>query len=82
MQPAQRTVVVVATGVALAVAAVTVNRLLAGPAGGWFAYAPGTGPIFPDHDGVVWREAAVWLVAIAAWAGLALWLYRRPPTTG
>ncbi len=82
MQQAQRTVVVVATGVALAVAAVTVNRLLADTAGGWFVYAPDTGPIFPDRDGVVWREAAVWLVAIAVWSGLALWLYRRPPTTG
>ena len=82
MQQAQRTVVVVATGVALAVAAVTVNRLLADPAGDWFAYAPDTGVVAPSHDRAIWREAAVWLVAIAAWAGLALWLYRRPPTTG
>jgi hypothetical protein len=40
MQQRQRTVVVVATGLALAVMALTINRLLANPDGGWFAYAP------------------------------------------
>ena len=83
MQRSQRTVVVVATGLALAVIAVTINRLLADPGGGWFAYAPNTGGAFaPNHDRTIWREAAVWLGAIVAWCGIALWLYRRPPTTG
>ena len=81
MQQRQRTVVVVATGLALAVMAVTVNRLLIDPDGGWFAYAPNTGVTFPSRDGIIWREAAVWLGAIAIWTGIALWLYRRPHTT-
>jgi len=80
MQQRQRTVVVVATGLALAVMAVTVNRLLADPDGGWFAYAPNTGVTFPSRDGIIWRDAAVWLGAIAIWTGIALWLYRRPRT--
>jgi hypothetical protein len=83
VQRAQRTVVVVATGLALAVLAGTINRVLADPAGGWFAYAPNTGISFaPRHDSAVWREAAVWLVAIAIWTGIALWLYRRRPEAG
>jgi hypothetical protein len=81
MQQRQRTVVVVATGLALAVMAITINRLLADPGGGWFAYAPNTGVTFPSQDGTIWREAAVWLGAIAIWTGIALWLYRRPRTT-
>jgi hypothetical protein len=83
MQRAQRTVVVVATGLALAVLAGTINRVLADPAGGWFTYAPNTGMTFgPDHDGTFWREGAVWLGAIAIWAGISLWLYRARPEAG
>lgn len=81
MQQRQRTVVVVATGLALAVMALTINRLLADQDGGWFAYAPNSGVTFPHRDGTIWREAAVWLGAIAIWTGIALWLYRRPRTT-
>jgi len=80
MQPRQRTVVVAATGLALAVMAITVNRLLADQDGGWFAYPADTAVVFPNRDGIIWREAAVWLGAIAIWTGIALWLYRRPPT--
>jgi hypothetical protein len=80
MQDRQRTVMVVASGLAWAVVAVTINRLLADDGGGWFAYAPNTGEAFPARSATdVWREAAVWLGAIAAWAGLALWLYRPRP---
>lgn len=82
MQERQRTVLVVATGLALAVLAVAVNRQLADADGGWFAYAPNTGvtldPGF-DPGTAIWREAAVWLGAIAAWSGISLWLYRHPP---
>lgn len=80
MQERQRTVIVVASGLALAVVAMTANRLLADGDGGWFAYAPNTALTFsPSSDGPIWREAAVWLGAIAVWLGLSLWLYRRPP---
>jgi hypothetical protein len=78
MQKPQRTVVVVATGLALAVVAATVNRLLADSDGGWFAYAPNTGETFtPSDRAPIWRDGAVWLAAIAAWTGISLWMYRR-----
>lgn len=81
VQERQRTVIVVATGLALAVTAITINRHLADTAGGWFAYAPNTAVTFePSSTTAIWREAAVWLGAIAAWAGISLWIYRRPPT--
>jgi hypothetical protein len=81
MQDRQRTVIVIASGLALAVVAVTVNRLLGDNDGGWFAYAPDTAATsVPRSDGWIWREAAVWLGAIAAWSGLSLWLYRRHPS--
>lgn len=88
MHDRQRMVIVVASGLALAVAAFTINRLLADDGGAWFAYAPNTGATLPPEPssgltgpstGEIWREAAVWLGAIAAWAALALWLYRRSP---
>jgi hypothetical protein len=80
MRERQWSVIVVASGLALAVVAVTVNRLLANNDGGWFAYAPNTAVTFsPGSDGPIWREVAVWLGAIAGWSGLSLWLYRRPP---
>jgi hypothetical protein len=55
MAPGPRTVTsVVASGLALAVAAVTVNRLLAAEDGGWFAYAPNTGAVYaPDVHEVI-----------------------------
>jgi hypothetical protein len=82
VQERQRTVIVVATGLALAVIAVTINRHLSDTDGGWFAYAPNTGVTFaPGARIAIWREAAVWLGAIASWSGISLWLYRRPPTS-
>jgi hypothetical protein len=84
MNDRQRTVVVIGSGFALAVVAWTVNRLLADPVGGWTAYAPTTGATFPpanpNSDTWIWREAAVWLAAVAIWSGLALWLRRTRPT--
>jgi hypothetical protein len=78
VQSPQRTVVVIASGLALAVVAATVNRLLADNDGGWFAYAPNTGATFtPGDRGPIWRDGAVWLAAIGAWTGLSLWIYRR-----
>ncbi|HEY7069675.1 MAG TPA: hypothetical protein VH479_06170 [Acidimicrobiales bacterium] len=83
MQRPQRTVVVVATGLALAVLAATINRELTDAAGGWFAYAPNTGMAFgPADDSTIWRESAVWLGAIAIGTGIAQWLYRRRPEAG
>jgi hypothetical protein len=80
MQERQRTVIVVATGLVLAVLAVAINRDLSDADAGWFAYAPNTGVTFdPGSSSAIWREAAIWLGAIAAWSGISLWLYRRRP---
>jgi hypothetical protein len=79
VQERQRTVIVIASGLGLALVATTVNRLLSDPGGGWFAYAPNTGATFPPgSDTGIWREAGIWLGALAVWTGLALWLYRHP----
>jgi hypothetical protein len=79
VQERQRTVIVIASGLALALGAATLNSLLAPADGGWFAYAPNTGVAFdPDPRTLIWREFGIWLGALAAWTGLALWLYRRP----
>ena len=51
----------------VAIAAITANRLLLDNDGGWFAYAPNTGAaIVPDRTEIIWREALVWLGAVAA----------------
>lgn len=78
MSSAQRKVLVVALGVVAAVGAVTVNRLMSTPSdGGWFAYAPNTDVVFaPRDDSHIFREAAVWLVAVVAWAVPSFWLLR------
>jgi hypothetical protein len=82
VQQAQRTVIVVATGLTSAVMATTVNRHFSDSDGGWFAYAPNTGVTFdPSSTSAIWRGAAVWFGAIAVWAAISLWLYRRPPSS-
>jgi hypothetical protein len=79
VQERQRTVIVIALGLGLAVLAATVNRLVSDADGGWFAYAPNTGVTYaPSSRSQVWREAAVWLAALGVWTGLALWIFRRP----
>jgi hypothetical protein len=79
VQERQRTVIVIASGLALVVLAATVNRFLSDADGGWFAYAPNTGATYtPSSRSVIWREAAVWLAALGLWTGLALWIFRRP----
>jgi hypothetical protein len=61
-------VLVVALGIACAVVALALNRQLAEPGAGWFAYAPDTGPIFePGGAWPIWREAIVWLAALGVW---------------
>ena len=78
----QRVVLAVGTGLGLLTAAWTLNRMLWQPDGGWFAYAPNTGVVFdgPDPDVQALREGAIYLVATAVWAFLALWLFRASAT--
>ena len=74
-------VMVVALGIACAVVAVAANRHLAEPGGGWFAYAPDTGPIFePGGAWPIWREAIVWLAALGVWSSISLRVLRSADT--
>ena len=77
----QRTVLVIALGGALAVAAATTNRLFSEPGtGGWFMYAPNdsaTYSLATSSDGHPLRAAAVWLIAIGMWFICAGRLFRR-----
>jgi hypothetical protein len=74
----QRVVLVIALAFAIVAIAGTANAWLsADEGGGWFAYAPNTAPIFgPDQRSHVVRTGAIWLIGVAVWAGLSLWILR------
>lgn len=79
----QRIILVVAWGAIMAIAAVTVNRLLAHEDGGWFAYAPNTGVAFsPGGTSAIWRECLVWVGAVALWVGPSYWIVRARQRSG
>lgn len=86
MRQPQRTILVIGSGLALVVLAITLNRHLAYTAGpDWFEYSPDAATYTVTayavtSRGVIWREAAVWLGAIAAWSGFSLWLHRHRPS--
>jgi hypothetical protein len=78
MNSGRRVIVCVAAGLALAVVAAGVNRLLAStPEGGWFIYSPETEPPFPppSADSDVIRAGLVWLVAVGVWLVISWWLF-------
>lgn len=83
MTEGQRNVVVIALGLALAVAAATVNGLMASSTSsgvaGWFAYDPPTSVVLPASNGDILREAFVWGAAIAVWLAVSYRLMGRPP---
>ncbi len=70
MNRLQRHVLVVALGAVC---------LVVGVGGGWFMYAPDSDSAFRPSagQGTVFREGVVWMLAIAAWASVACWLYRN-----
>lgn len=78
---AQRHVVVIAVGLALAVCASATNRLVSGTGdGGWFMYAPDSGqPFLPSGDATVVRQSLVWLGAVVCWAIVAWRIHRDHP---
>lgn len=81
MNRAQRIVLVVASGVALAAVAEAVDRASHDSlARGWFTYSPNTGVVGEPYgsSGDLWSSAAVWIAAVAVWAGLSLRLLRTP----
>ena len=83
MNDRQRTILVIASGLGIAVLVATINRRLAGDlAAGWFNYVPNNSesPLLvssPDDRAV--PEGVLWFLGVAVWAGLSLWLYRDPP---
>ena len=79
MNGRQRVVVVVAVGLALAVIVLAVE-MRRRASGAWFAYAPTTSQTDTYYvlgsDSELLRGAAVWLTAIALWAGFSVWFLR------
>jgi len=77
---ARRVVVCVAVGLALAVVAAGLNRLMATtPEGGWFVYSPGNEPTFSSSssDSDVLRAGLVWLLSVGVWLLFSWWLFRE-----
>ena len=93
MNTAQRIVLVIALGIGLVAIAGTVNIVMLDRVGpGWFAYAPNTGVTFSPSqtdsyfvvptDRSIIEQGAVWLLALATWAGASVWLLRTRPQGG
>lgn len=83
MNRSQRIVIVIALGLALAVAVQTFHALMFETYGGWFGYAPGTNAVvsadaFDGARGDTLARAATWLIGVVTWAGLSAWLLRSP----
>lgn len=76
---AQRVVVVVAPGLALATVASYLTGL--GTRTGWYAYAPLSGQVFqPQGIGEPgWLRLIIWLAAISLWALISLRMLRQSP---
>jgi len=70
--------------IGLAAALFVLGRLFLAPDplgddGGWFNYAPNSGLAYsPFDERPPALVAAVWLLAIATWTGVAVWLLGRP----
>ena len=70
-------VLVIGLGLAIATVVRTVDlRLSSYGDGGWFAYAPNTGPIYPNRDADVWRSGVLWLAGVLVWTAASMWLMR------
>ena len=75
---AQRVVVVVALGLALATVASYLTAL--GTRTGWYAYAPLSGQLFQQGIGEPgWLRLIIWLAAISLWALISLRMLRQSP---
>ena len=66
---AQRIIVVIALGMALAIVGGFLDTLGGGFTGGWFAYAPLTrGTYFPGAGPPPWVRLIIWLLLTGIWA--------------
>ena len=77
LSTAQRVVVIIALGLALAIVASYVTSL--GTRAGWYAYAPLTGQAFspPGFGEPGWLRMIIWLAAIGLWAAASATLLRQ-----
>ena len=76
---AQRVVIVIAVGLALAVAAGYLTSL--GTRFGWYAYSPLARQAFspPGSGEPGWLRAIIWLAAISLWAAASAAVLRHSP---
>jgi len=78
LNPAQRVVVSIATGVALLMVGRAAETWQDNPGDGWFGYVPLTrsisisGPFLFRHPGL---RLLMWLALIAVWTAVSLWLF-------
>ena len=80
MSKAQRVVVVVAFGLALATVGGYLVSLGSGPAFGWTGYAPLASQLYGLGSGLKsWLRLIIWLVLIGVWALGSLRLLRPSP---
>lgn len=78
LNTAQRVVIVVAIGFALAAVGIFVASL-GSPRFGWYAYAPLTSGIGPPGTGLPgWLRLIIWLVLTGIWASASV-IVLRPP---
>ena len=75
---AQRIVVIIALGLALAIVAGYLTSL--GTRAGWYAYSPLTRPVIsqPGMGEPGWLRALIWLAAISLWSAASATLLRQP----
>jgi heme/copper-type cytochrome/quinol oxidase subunit 1 len=79
LSTAQRVVVIIALGLALAIVASYVTSL--GTRAGWYAYAPLTGQTLPPpgFGEPGWLRVIIWLAAISLWAAASATVLRQSP---
>jgi hypothetical protein len=83
----QKVVIVVALGMALAMAGAYVAGLGNATTGGWYAYTPigqgpfsGAGVVFSSHTRLRgWERLLIWLVLISLWALVSARVLRPSP---
>jgi heme/copper-type cytochrome/quinol oxidase subunit 1 len=82
LSTAQRVVVVVAIGLALAVVGRYLVSLGGGPRFGWYAYSPLTAQVWAPGTGLpAWLRLIIWLGVIGLWALVSVPLLRPPRET-
>jgi len=83
LSKAQRVIVVIALGLALAAIGFYLVDIGSGTAFGWYAYSPLNNTLRTPGTGLAaWLRLIIWLVLIAVWALAALWVLRPAAEKG